>query len=232
MFRRVYGFFRSLFLPFFVSPSFLALPAFSVLLFFALFIFPVLLFPPFPSFSFLSLFFLFPSFLLSFSFFPFFFSALPTFPALLFAYIRLFYRCSKNGRKMPDKEQRRFFECVYRLHIWCGPRKYFVSSSRNIEDRSFTEKNAWKRGNDRKINRRKGMVITETGGVPIRNIHMLPGMPPEYSVNSIADCFKGKRSLSIYERCGNARFLDCNREFWRQGNYVDLPGENTQKIHS
>ena len=76
------------------------------------------------------------------------------------------------------------------------------------------------------------MVITETGGVPIRNIHMLPGLPPEYSVNSIADCFKGKRSLSIYERCGNARFLDCNREFWRQGNYVDLPGENTQKIHS
>ena len=151
---------------------------------------------------------------------------------VLSAYIRLFCRCSKNGRKLPDKEQRRFFECVYRLHIWCGPRKYFVSSSRNIEDRSFTEKNAWKRGNDRKISRRKGMVITETGGVPIRNIHMLPGLPPEYSVNSIADCFKGKRSLSIYERCGNARFLDCNREFWRQGNYVDLPGENTQKIHS
>ena len=207
MFRRVYGFFRSLFLPFFVSPSFLALPAFFRSSFFPLFCFP---FPSFRSF----------------------FSALPTFPALLFAYIRLFCRCSKNGRKLPDKEQRRFFECVYRLHIWCGPRKYFVSSSRNIEDRSFTEKNAWKRGNDREISRRKGMVITETGGVPIRNIHMLPGLPPEYSVNSIADCFKGKRSLSIYERCGNARFLDCKREFWRQGNYVDLPGENTQKIHS
>lgn len=123
MFRRVYGFFRSLFLPFFVSPSFLALPAFSVLLFFALFIFPVLLFPPFPSFSFLSLFFLFPSFLLSFSFFPFFFSALPTFPALLFAYIRLFYRCSKNGRKMPDKGQRHFlWICVPFAHIMRPPK--------------------------------------------------------------------------------------------------------------
>jgi len=66
------------------------------------------------------------------------------------------------------------------------------------------------------------MVITETGGVPIRNIHILPGMPPEYSVNSIAGCFKGKSSLSIYKCWGNARFLDCNREFWRQGNYVDL----------
>ena len=112
--KRAYSFFRFLFS--FLRLFLLSL-LFSVLLFFALFIFPVLLFPPFSSFSFLSLFFLFPSFLLSFSFFPFFFSALPTFPALLFAYIRLFYRCSKNGRKMPDKEQRRFFECVYRLHI-------------------------------------------------------------------------------------------------------------------
>ena len=29
------------------------------------------------------------------------------------------------------------------------------------------------------------------------HIHILPGMPPEYSVNSIAGCFKGKSSLSI-----------------------------------
>ena len=103
--KRAYSFFRFLFS--FLRLFLLSL-LFSVLLFFALFIFPVLLFPPFSSFSFLSLFFLFPSFLLSFSFFPFFFSALSTFPALLFAYIRLFCRCSKNGRKMPDKGQRHF----------------------------------------------------------------------------------------------------------------------------
>ena len=85
MFRRVYGFFRSLFLPFFVSPSFLALPAFfrssffrsfhlsrlalsHFFLFFVsfsvlrfslfsafLFLLSVLFFPPFPPFPLCSL---------------------------------------------------------------------------------------------------------------------------------------------------------------------------------
>ncbi len=79
-------------------------------------------------FSFLRLFLLsllFSSFPLSSSFFrsSFFrsFYLLFFFPCFLHfvlsAYIRLFCRCSKNGRKLPDKGQRRFFECVYRLHI-------------------------------------------------------------------------------------------------------------------
>ena len=85
--------------------------------FFALSLFPALLLPLFPLFRFFPCSSFFPLFCFPFPSFRSFFSALPTFPALLFAYIRLFYRCSKNGRKMPDKEQRRFFECVYRLHI-------------------------------------------------------------------------------------------------------------------
>ena len=37
------------------------------------------------------------------------------------------------------------------------------------------------------------------------HIHILPGMPPEYSVNSIAGCFKGKsvcRYISVGEMQG------------------------------
>jgi len=79
--------------------------------------FPFCSFPLFPLFRFFPCSSFFPLFCFPFPSFRSFFSALPTFPALLFAYIRLFCRCSKNGRKLPDKEQRRFFECVYRLHI-------------------------------------------------------------------------------------------------------------------
>ena len=124
MFRRVYGFFRSLFLPFFVSPSFLALPAFFRSSFFRSFhlsrfaLSPFFLF--FVSFPVLP-FSLFSAFLFLLSVL--FFSALPTFPALLFAYIRLFCRCSKNGRKMPDKGQRHFlWICVPFAHIMRTPK--------------------------------------------------------------------------------------------------------------
>ena len=100
--------------------SFLRLFLLSLLFpffFFSLFSsFPFCSFPLFPLFRFFPCSSFFPLFCFPFPSFR-FFSALSTFPALLFAYIRLFYRCSKNGRKMPDKEQRRFFECVYRLHI-------------------------------------------------------------------------------------------------------------------
>ena len=41
---------------------------------------------------------------------------------------------------------------------------------------------------------------------------------------------KGKSSLAIYERWGNAKFRYRNREFWCRGYYVDTAGKNTQKI--
>ena len=41
---------------------------------------------------------------------------------------------------------------------------------------------------------------------------------------------KGKSSLTIYERWGNAKFRYRNREFWCRGYYVDTTGKNTQKI--
>ena len=70
--------------------------------------FPFCSFPLFPLFRFFPCSSFFPLFCFPFPSFRSFFSALPTFPALLFAYIRLFCRCSKNGRKMPDKGQRHF----------------------------------------------------------------------------------------------------------------------------
>ena len=50
------------------------------------------------------------------------------------------------------------------------------------------------------------------------------------SVSSVMGYRKGKSSLMIYERWGNARYKYRNREFWCRGYYVDTTGKNTQKI--
>ena len=50
------------------------------------------------------------------------------------------------------------------------------------------------------------------------------------SVSSVMGYLKGKSSLMIYERWGNARYKYRNREFWCRGYYVDTTGKNTQKI--
>ena len=41
---------------------------------------------------------------------------------------------------------------------------------------------------------------------------------------------KGKSSLMIFEKWGNARYQHRNREFWCRGYYVDTVGKNTKKI--
>ncbi len=96
-------------LAFFRFSVFSCSPCFFPFFFFSLFSsFPFCSFPLFPLFRFFPCSSFFPLFCFPFPSFRSFFSALSTFPALLFAYIRLFYRCSKNGRKMPDKGQRHF----------------------------------------------------------------------------------------------------------------------------
>ena len=62
------------------------------------------------------------------------------------------------------------------------------------------------------------------------HIHMLPEIPPKYSVSQIMGSLKGKSSLLIYERWGNAKFRYRNREFWCRGDYFDTTGKNAQKI--
>jgi putative transposase len=59
---------------------------------------------------------------------------------------------------------------------------------------------------------------------------MLLEIPPKMSVSGVMGFLKGKSSLIIYERWGNARYKYRNREFWCRGYYVDTTGKNTEKI--
>jgi putative transposase len=59
---------------------------------------------------------------------------------------------------------------------------------------------------------------------------MLLEIPPKMSVSGVMGYLKGKSSLMIYERWGNARYKYRNREFWCRGYYVDTTGKNTEKI--
>ena len=62
------------------------------------------------------------------------------------------------------------------------------------------------------------------------HVHMLLEIPPKMSVSGVMGFLKGKSSLIIYERWGNARYKYRNREFWCRGYYVDTTGKNTEKI--
>ena len=59
---------------------------------------------------------------------------------------------------------------------------------------------------------------------------MLVEIPPKMAVSSFMGYLKGKSSLMIFEKWGNARYQYRNREFWRRGYYVDTVGKDTKKI--
>ena len=81
----------------------------------------------------------------------------------------------------------------------------------------------------RKLCEWKGVNIIEAE-VCVDHIHMLVEIPPKYSVSGFMGFFKGKSSLIIYQKWGNAKFKYRNREFWCRGYYVDTVGKNTNKI--
>ena len=81
----------------------------------------------------------------------------------------------------------------------------------------------------RKLCEWKGVNIIEAE-VCIDHIHMLVEIPPKYSVSGFMGFLKGKSSLIIYQKWGNAKFKYRNREFWCRGYYVDTVGKNTNKI--
>ena len=81
----------------------------------------------------------------------------------------------------------------------------------------------------RKLCNWKGINIIEAE-VCADHVHMLIEIPPKYSVSGIMGYLKGKSSLLIYERWGNAKYKYRNREFWCRGYYVDTVGKNTKKI--
>ena len=83
----------------------------------------------------------------------------------------------------------------------------------------------------------KGITIIEAEVCPDHihmlcpdHIHMLIEIPPKFSVSSVMGFLKGKSSIMIYSRWGNARYKYRNREFWCRGYYVDTVGKNTKKI--
>ena len=75
----------------------------------------------------------------------------------------------------------------------------------------------------------KGVNIIEAE-VCVDHIHMIVEIPPKYSVSGFMGFLKGKSSLIIYQKWGNAKFKYRNREFWCRGYYVDTVGKNTNKI--
>ena len=81
----------------------------------------------------------------------------------------------------------------------------------------------------RKLCEWKGVNIIEAE-VCVDHIHMLVEIPPKYFVSGFMGFLKGKSSLIIYQKWGNAKFKYRNREFWCRGYYVDTVGKNTNKI--
>ena len=75
----------------------------------------------------------------------------------------------------------------------------------------------------------KGITIHEAEVCP-DHVHMLVSVPPKLSVSGFVGYLKGKSSLMIYQKWGNAKFKYRNREFWCRGYYVDTVGKNTGKI--
>ena len=75
----------------------------------------------------------------------------------------------------------------------------------------------------------QGITIIEAE-VCSDHVHMLIEIPPKRSVSSVMGFLKGKSSLMIYDRWGNAKFRYRNREFWCRGYYVDTASKNDKKI--
>ena len=75
---------------------------------------------------------------------------------------------------------------------------------------------------------RKGINIIEAECCP-DHIHMLPEIPPKYSVSQIMGYLKGKSSLIIFDRHANLKYKYGNRHFWYRGYYVDTAGKNAKK---
>ena len=111
------------------------------------------------------------------------------------------------------------WECKYHVVFAPKNRRKAFYGSRRLEIGSIL----------RQLCKWKGIDIIEAE-VCIDHVHMLIRIPPKFSVSSIMGYLKGKSSLQIYDKWGNARYKYRNREFWCRGYYVDTSGKNTQKI--
>ncbi|MDE5896475.1 MAG: IS200/IS605 family transposase [Clostridia bacterium] len=81
----------------------------------------------------------------------------------------------------------------------------------------------------RELCRWKGVEIIE-GEMAVDHVHLLLMIPPKMSVSGFMGYLKGKSSLIIYQKFGQAKFEYRCREFWCRGYYVDTTGKNTEVI--
>ena len=82
----------------------------------------------------------------------------------------------------------------------------------------------------RQLRERKDVEMIEAEACP-DHVHMLPSIPPKYSVSRIMGYLKGKSSLMIFDRHANLKYKYGNRHFWaRGGYYVDTVGRNKKQI--
>ena len=72
----------------------------------------------------------------------------------------------------------------------------------------------------RKLCNWKGINIIEAE-VCVDHVHMLIEIPPKYSVSGIMGYLKGKSSLLIYERWGNAKYKYRNRGEFHFSNAIN-----------
>ena len=62
------------------------------------------------------------------------------------------------------------------------------------------------------------------------HVRMLAGIRPKISVSSFMGCLKGKSSTILCEQFGGLKYKYRNRDYWREGYYVDTVGKSESRI--
>ena len=111
------------------------------------------------------------------------------------------------------------WNCKY--HIVFAPkyrRKIFYAEQREAIMKIIKELCTW-----------KGIEIIE-GELALDHVHLLLSIPPKFSISGVMGYLKGKSSLMIYQKFGQAKFQYRCREFWCRVYIVATTGKNTQVI--
>ena len=75
----------------------------------------------------------------------------------------------------------------------------------------------------------KGIEIIERE-TAIDHVYLLLSIPPEFSISGVMGYVKGKSSLMIYQKFGQAKFQYRCRKFWCRGYKVDTTGKDNEVI--
>lgn len=113
---------------------------------------------------------------------------------------------------MDDVKSLTHIKWNYKYHIVFAPkygRKVFYEEKRQEIGAILRELCRW-----------KGVEIIEAE-VCTDHIHMLISIPPKMSESGFMGYLKGKSATIIFQKWGNMKFANRNREFWCKGYYVD-----------